>query len=122
MFAFFSTGSGEEDVEEDQQNFPEQNRAPESSVGAQQQADVAASSDAEANNVADDIDEMPEDEEHRISPRAQALQQERSSSTEPAEDEREEDGRDEGTREERESVEVDAAGAARPDSDVNNEV
>ena len=62
-FLISSTGSGEEDLEEDQPTFPSQNMAPESSVGAQQNADLEGQDNYESQSEGqDDRNNMPEDE------------------------------------------------------------
>ncbi|XP_065059055.1 pericentriolar material 1 protein-like [Rhopilema esculentum] len=126
---FASTGSGEEDEEEDKQSFPMQNAAPESSVRAQQQHDQIGQQrlgqqlepqednrrqdDGDDVDDDDDVDDMPEDEEMRSSPRNiqdDAVDGNRESAFEEddrEEDEREEDEREEDEREEDEREEGD---------------
>eukprot|EP00794_Sanderia_malayensis_P007218 gene7218-8026_t len=126
-----STGSGEEDVEEDQQTFPVHHLAAESSIGAQQQQQhvVQASENSidgdeiDDEDDVDDIDEMPEDEEQRNSPRAQiqSLEDEegQNSSAERAEDEREEDIRDEVAQRGDERDAIDSADNSSAQADVD---
>lgn len=124
-----STGSGEEDVEEDQQSFPVQNLPPESSVRAQQQQQQLLEhqqqqqqnnpSDVEGEDVVDDVDEMPEDDELRGSPRnvqEVGVNRDNESTSELGEDERGEDERGEDEREEDEREEGDR------DNDEQNQV
>jgi len=127
-----STGSGEEDVEEDQQPFPIQNIPPESSVGVQQQQQqqqqeraqqdcVEEQRDANSPGVEgdDDVDDMPEDDGLRCSPRQDAgLNRVNESESELEEDERGEDEREEDDRPDNLD---DVAGAEREAHDTGNE-
>ena len=133
---YHSTGSGEEDVEEDQQSFPVQNIPPESSVGAQQQQRLleqqqhqdSNQSAAEGDDDVDDVDDMPEDEELRSSPRNAegadfARGNDENISELEEEDERGEDEREEGDRHNDMSEQGDgAAGTDRVVLHPGNEV
>ena len=85
--------------------------------------------ESDGDDAVDGVDEMPEDEEVRGSPRGapqeEAMNREQESASELGEDERGEDEREEGDRDqggqENDAVEVDA-GAGRAGADLNNEV
>ena len=137
-----STGSGEEDVEEDQQSFPMQNIPPESSVGAQQQQQheqqqqqlhnqeqqrLLEQQNEDSPSAADDdvdVNDMPEDDGSRISPvQDNAFNRDNESGSESRadEDERGEDEREEDDRDGPNNVD-DASGGEQAARDASNEV